>query len=347
MATKIDVSVPSSSATAPDAAASSSFTQKILQASVTLAENPGTSQPGTFLESGTNTVNFSGLRMSCRIENSGSPVGCACQLRVWGVKPSLLNQLSTLGLVFNLVPKNTLTVKAGYADSNGNPTNMSAVFTGTIISAYGDFAQQPNANFVFDCQSGVADSTINSPDSSFNGTVDVATMLSGLARQLNLGFENNGVSVKLTNEIVTGGLWAQVRKIAEHAGINWAVLAGNVLSIWPKGGNRNTPNVPIISPATGMIAYPTFTQQGIIVRTLFNPAIAFGGLVKVQSSLLAGITAAQQAQGQPTQPAFTFPTQWAVNKLDLALDSRLPRGLWQSTIYGYNPGASKTIIPPP
>jgi hypothetical protein len=169
-------------------------------------------------------------------------------------------------------------------------------------------------------------------------------MMSGFARQMNLGFENNNITVNLTHAYFSGSARTQAQKCAEAAGIEWGIVNGNTLAIWPRGGNRNTPSIPEVSPATGMISYPSFTQQGIIVKTVFNPLISFGSLITVKSTLLSGIASAQQQTSQSATQ--TFPTQWAVNKLDLDLDSLMPKGQWLSTIFAYNPGYAKAIIPP-
>lgn len=322
--------------------------QKLIQLQVQLAPGTGTNQPNSFVQSGVNvgdTVTLSGLRMSVRIQNSGSPLDQRATVKVWGLTPSLMAQLATLGLVFNLVPKNTLTIQAGQT-LNGAP-QLATIFSGTIWAAYADYEAQPDVPFIFECQAGAAAATLNVPPSSFPGSASVATMMAGFARQMNLGFENNGVTATLTNAYFSGSAKTQAQKCADSAPITWGIFV-NVLAIWPRGGNRATPNVQIISPATGMITYPAFTQQGIIVKTLFNPQIAFGQLVEVQSSVLSAIAAAQ-----PNQPALpngttvpTFPSQWALTKLDLALDTLLPKGQWMSTIYAYNPGYSRTILPP-
>jgi Baseplate hub gp41 len=318
------------------------FVQRLIQVSVTLAQNTQTNQPTNFAESGTPQVNLTGSRVSVKIENSGAPVDGRATVKIWGMTPSLMNQLSTLGLVYNLVPKNTLTIQAGDAVSG-----MSTVFSGTIWQAYGDYSAQPDVPFIFECLAGAADATISVPASSFPGSTDVGNMMSGFARQMNLGFENNGVSVNLSNAYFSGSARVQADKCARAAGISWGIINGNTLAIWPKGGNRNTSNVPVISAETGMISYPAFTQQGIIVRTLFNPQIAFGGLVQVKSTLLSAIAAAQPTQANATGNApSTFPTQWAINKLDLALDSLVPKGHWMSTVFAYNPNYARAIIPP-
>lgn len=321
------------------------FVQRKLKLTVQLAANSGTNQPNTFAESGTDTVTIEGLRMNVRISNSGAAADNRAQIKVYGIPPSLMNQLSTLGLVFNLVPLNQLTIMAG--DDNAG---MSTVFTGTVWAAYGDYSSQPNVPFHFECLAGAAAAAIAIPVSSFTGPTDVATIMSGLARQMGLGFENNGVSVKLSSPYLSGSAKSQVQKCAEWAGIEWTI-DDQKLAIWPKGGNRNTPNMPTISPDTGMIGYPAFTQQGIMVRTAFNPQISFGSLIKIESSLLRGIAAAQdprlkQIQNAPNQSTTTFPSTWAVNKIDHALDSQVPRGEWESTIFAYNPNYSRAILPP-
>jgi len=322
-----------------------SFSQKLIQVSIQLAASPQTNQPPQFVQGGVkvgNAVTLPFLRTSVRVQNSGAPVDCRAQVKVWGMAPSLMNQLSTLGLVFNLVPKNTLTISAG---TDGN---LSTVFTGTIWAAYGDYNAQPKVPFVFECLSGAADAAISVPPTSFPSSFDVATAMAGFARQMNVGFLNSGgVNVKLPPSYFKGSAKVQADACARAANIVYGFPNAGTMEIWPLGGSRNNASVPTISKANGMIDYPAFTQQGIIVKTLFDPLITFGGLVKVESSVLSAIAAAQPTQaGLGGASTSTFPTQWAINKLDLALDSQVPKGQWASIAYGYNPGKAKTILPP-
>jgi hypothetical protein len=327
------------------------FIQRVITVTVQLAPNPGTNQPSTFLESGTDTVVLSDgalkdiskqLRTSVRVQNSGSPADGRAEVKVWGMTPSLMNQLSTLGLVFNLVPKNKLTIAAGDAK-----TGLTSIFTGIIQYAYADYSAQPSVAFIFDCLIGLADAVVNSPPSSFPGSQDVASIMSGIARQMNVGFQNFGVNVKLSNVYLEGSLKRQADKLARQARITWGFVNPATMGIWPlgKGGNLGGAQVPVISKATGMITSPSFTQQGIMVKTLFNPLIAFNGLVQVESSVLSGIAAVQAAKGN-TSASSKFPTQWAVNKLDLALDAQVEKGDWASILYAYNPNFAPTILPP-
>lgn len=319
------------------------FVERKISVTIALATDTQSNQPNSFAGTGgKNTVTLTDLRMSVRIQNSGTPVNCNADVQIWGLAPSMTNQIATLGLVLNLVPKNTVTIAAGDRDP------LSAVFTGTIVAAYGDYSAQPDVPFHLSCVAGMADAVLPAVASSFTGSTSVVSIMQGLARQMNMGFENNGISVQLQSPYFSGSLMEQTRSCAEHANIDMAFVDGPTLAIYPKGGNRNTSNVPVISKANGkLIGYPAFTQQGIIVKSIFDPTISRGSLIKVESELLAGIAAAQKSPGKAAPNANLFPTNWAVNKLDLALDAKVPKGDWMSTIYGYNPGYAKSILPPP
>ncbi len=303
-----------------------SFVQRLLEVTVSLAADQKTNQPIKFAGTQSDTVTLSGNRASVRIENSGAPAGSRASVRIWGLTESLMNQLSTLGIVFNSIQRNTVSVSAGDADNGLTP-----IFAGTINYAFPNYNEAPRVPFCFECQTGLINAVLPVAASSFPQSTDVATIMSGFARQMNVGFENNGVTVQLPPSYFPGNLLTQMRTVAEHAHINAELVDGNSkLAIWPIGGSRTSlsgQNVPLISKETGMIGYPTFAPNGyMIVRSVFNPQIAFGGTVRVQSRI-------PQAN-----------RSWVVQKLDLALDTMVPKGQWASTCHCYPLGFA---APPP
>ena len=312
----------------------SSFIQKLLSVSVTLS--PGIAQVNalpTFAGGTSNAVTLSGHRTSARITYAGAPNTSYATIRIWGVNQSLMNQLSTLGMIYDSVQRNTVTVSAGTSIQGftGIPGQLAPVFGGTAIQAYGEYDNMPDVPFVFVCQAGISDSVIAATPSSFTGVTDVATMMSGYARLMNLQFENNGVTAKLSNPYYGGNVWQQVQQAARDAHINAEIVSGGtVLAIWPVGGSRSAANapIPLISPQTGMIGYPGFAGNGfLVVRHIFNPLVAFGGQIQVQSSL---------PQANKT---------WTVVKLDLSLDSLVPKGEWTGVAY-CQPSAFSAPVPP-
>ncbi len=313
------------------------FSAKKIALTIQLAQNTQTNQPNTFDESRTDTITLTDRRMSVKIQNSGAPVDCRAQVKVYGLTPSQMNQLSTLGLVYNIVPRNKITIAAG----DGPP--YATVFSGTIQAAYGDYSAQPLVPFHFECNTALDNAVAPQAPSSFLGTTTVESIMSGLARQMGLTFENNGVNATLASPYFAGALRQQAQDCAEHAGIKWGIIDGK-LAIWPNGSYRSTPNIPIISAETGMANSPAFTQQGIIVKTVFNPSISYGGLVQVKSSVLQGVVQAQQSQNAQ----FKLPKDsiWAVNNLSLSLESQVPKGDWHSIVSGWNPNYARPIPQP-
>lgn len=311
--------------------------QRLISVSVTLGQNTQTNQPLTFAETGTASIEIKNLRTSVRVNNSGNPASCSAEIKIWGLPPSIMNQLSTLGLQINLVSKNSVLVKAGNAGSS-----LSTVFQGTILDAYGDYEQQPNVPFVMIARLDGFNAAGLALPTSFPQPFDVATAMGSFARQMGIQFINNGVNLTMPPSYFTGSLSDQVTKLKNMARIGLGYPNFTALEIWPLNQARTTPSVPKITPQMpdGSISYPSFTQQGIIVKTIFNPLISLGGMVEVDSTILGAIAQVQQQRG------LTFPTQWVVVKLDLALDSQLPGGQWMSVVYGYSTEVAKKIIPP-
>lgn len=296
-----------------------SFVQRKIEITITLdPNNQPVGQPNTFAGSNSNTITLSGFRTSVRISNSGAPGGSSAEIRVYGLAEDTMNQLSALGIVFNRIQKNTILVKAG-----DDVAGLTAVYGGTIFTAVPDYNKAPNVPFVMQCFSGYANGIAPVAASSFPQSTDVATIMSGFASQMSVGFENNGVNVRLPPSYFPGTLADQMRRAAEAANINAELVDANTkLAIWPIGGSRSSQqgqNLPLISKDTGMIGYPTPSPNGYMtVNTLFNPLIAFGGKVQVQS---ARVPLANRT--------------WVVQSLDLNLESQVPKGNWMATCFCY------------
>lgn len=268
---------------------------------------------GTFGETGKNTVSLSGLRASAMIDQAGGPSMGRASVKIYGMAQQMMNQLSTLGQIATSVRRNSIAILAG--DAGGS---MATIFTGTIQNGYGGYSGMPDVPFIVDAFAGFADAIKPNPPSNFVGSSDVATMLGGLATAMGLTFENNGVTAKLSNAYYSGAAFRQARQIVEDAGIEWNSCSdGLTLSIWNPGQARNT-TVPMIAapPTGGMIGYPAFFSLGIEVKTVFDPAIIFGGKVNVQSSLKAACG------------------NWVVCHLTHNLETLVPHGRWETSIQG-------------
>jgi hypothetical protein len=268
---------------------------------------------GKFAESGTDTVKLSGLRVSCQVIKAGSASMHHLQLRMWGLTLSKMNDLSTLGLTQTTsreILNNTVIVEAGDDDAG-----MSVVHHGTVYDAFADFQGMPDCAFHISSHSGLYEAAKAVPPTSYQGMVDVATLMSGIASLAGWSFQNNGVTDKIEDAYYPGTAWEQKEAVAEHANINTTLLDGTpkTLVIWPKGQARDG-QAPLINRDTGMIGYPAYTAQGIVVTTKYNAAIGHGQKVKVETDL---------ASNNPSGI-------WVVQTLVHTLDAEVPHGRWET-----------------
>jgi hypothetical protein len=106
----------------------------------------------------------------------------------------------------------------------------------------------------------------------------------------------------------------QALEIAKAADID-LYIDDEILAITPRYMPRNG-DIPLISAKSGMIGYPTFDGIGVNTAIMFNPAVKFGGQIKIETEI-------PHAAGQ-----------WTVVSLAHRLESEKPNGLWQTQIRG-------------
>lgn len=275
---------------------------------------------GAFGESGSNSVKLSNLRTSIKISKAGGNAMSSAQAQIYGMTLSMMNQLSTLGMVPKLVRRNTILIEAG-----DDPAALATVFIGTIVNAWFDGQSSPQVVFNVEAHSGLLEAVSHSPPKSYTGPTDVAVVLSSLAAEMNMPFENSGVSVILSQPYYYGSPRNQALAAVKDAGIEWNGLDNNILAIWPSGQSRGG-NVPVISPTTGLVGYPTFTSIGIQFRTLFNPSLGLGNRVQLENSIL------DTANGL-----------WTTYLIDYTLESQMPEGQWFADVMAAPPGYGPVV----
>jgi hypothetical protein len=283
-----------------------SFAQKRIEVTINLAN-------GNFSIGGGNTADIAGLRIACHIQAFAAVDQGNMEMAIFGLPLSLMNQLSNVGNRYTKDSPNDILVSAG-----DDETGMHVVFAGHIYSAYVDARAMPQVAFRIDAKPGYFHQIKPADPISVQGSADVAGLMSQIAGKMGVGFENAGVVAKLANPYFGGTLMMQAAQIAEHAGIEW-ILDRKTLAIMSPGKPRAGGAV-LISPQTGMVGYPQFNENQVIVQTLWNPAIQFGGLVEIKSDLTAACGT------------------WIVRSLDHYLEAQVPRGKWFSIVSSYFEG---------
>lgn len=286
------------------------FTKRIINLEFQLGQ-------GDFGQGGADTVKLEGLRCSVDIVRAGIAFSQA-QIRVWGMKLDLMKQLTvTQQFYIEQRVNNRVIVEVG------DEAGVGTCFVGTIWESWMDARQSPDVSLTVSANSSLLETSRPVPPLSFKGAVDVGLALQTIADQMGYDFENGGVSGTLQNPYKPGTLKTQILSLCNDVGCNVDVDEGQrVIAIWPKGGSRSG-EIPRIAPDSGLVGYPSFTQGGVAFTTLYNPNIAFGRNVLIE-------TQAPGANGE-----------WTVMGLAHRLEANIPGGQWFTDVECIYPGGPR------
>jgi hypothetical protein len=271
-----------------------------------------TLQTGTFGSSNANTITLQGFRAIVDIDKAGGAMMGTLRAKIYGVSESDMNYATSLQWEPHSQIPNTVSV---YAIDG---TQQTLIFQGNIVNAWGNYQTMPDVFLEIQAQAAYHAQLQPVPPTSLKGAVDVATLMSQLAKNIGLTFENNGVSTTLSNPYLPGTATDQAKKLAQNAGID-LYIDDTVLAITPRYQPR-AGLIPEISAQTGLVGYPSFTGFGVNFQMLFNPAVRFGGSINVVSNL-------HRANGQ-----------WVVSSIAHHLETEKPGGAWFSTVLANKAG---------
>lgn len=270
-------------------------------------------------DDGSTVLTLDGLRSVASIQTVQgglSPFVGRGLIQLWGMKPSDMAKLSTLGFDIARINKNALWVFAYNGDDSSNATQ---VFAGTIQTARLNYNAMPDVLLELDCY-GAGDQQLQAtPGTSVPQSGDVAGMLQGICADCDppVTFVNKGVSAKLANHAVGGSAFDQIHDICSAASSVAYKLEGGVLTIW--NANENIDGVTVdTGPDLGMIGYPEYSMMGFDIATQFNPEIQVGRLLNLKESKAPN---AVPVPGIPSSNLF-------IRMVEHELSSEMPDGPW-------------------
>lgn len=267
---------------------------------------------GKFGSSNNDTITLQGFRATADIDKAGGMMMGTLRAKIYGVKQADMNSVTTLQWKTGTLIPNTVEV---YAIDGPAET---LIFAGNIVNAWADYQSMPDVFLHIQAQSAFFNALKAIPPRSFKGGVDVASVMAQIARDLGYTFENNGVTTRLVDVYLPNTGMEQAKDLARAAGCD-LYLDDKTLAITPPNVPRRV-IIPLISPASGLVGYPTFDGVGVNFQTLFNPAITFGGSIKLETDV-------QQAAGE-----------WVVTSVAHRLESEKPGGAWFSNVRGNQNG---------
>lgn len=265
---------------------------------------------GAFGDNGADTVDIKGLRCTVDIAQTGGRSMTNVDLRVFGMTLDQMNKLTQLRKILPTDERfNSVSVFAG------DDAGMALCFSGVLGQSWVDAAAQPDVAFTAHAWTGIYDSVKPIDPNSYKGSVAVSLVMGDLASRMTppRTLKNNGVNTSVDNPYFPGTLLDQIKSIATQARILY-YDSGTELSIWPEGKSKDGDPIEI-SATTGLVGYPTFTDNGIKLTSLFNPNLTFGTKVSVKSELSAASSGT-----------------WVVASLNHNLSTEIAGGPWFTVI---------------
>lgn len=246
-----------------------SFTIKALRATITLRN-------GTFPDTNSNTVIIQNHHIKATISKPGGEDKNTLTASIYGLPLNIMESASTLAFHPQQSEKNLIKLEAG--DDTGT---VGTVFEGEFTLAYANFNGSPEISFEIKAAAGIYPALLATPPIAIQGTTDAAKLFEQFAAECGYTFINDGVSASVRNTTLTGSPIEKMHKLANQLGIDLYIDDSKVI-ITPAGSPRSG-NAVLIKLGTGLIGYPSFTQDGIEFKCEFNPSITLGGLVRLES----------------------------------------------------------------
>lgn len=281
------------------------------------------------------TLTVTGHRVSCQVVNAAQATGAQCTLRIEGMLPSMMNQLSVMQSGYVLQGQNTVMVQAGDA-TNG----MSTVFQGAVVLAFVDYANAPNVAFHVEANSMGIPQMQPIAVTSYPSGASVADICQAIATKLQIGFQNNGVTQTLAGGLYFHGTGAQQLDSVSQASKITYNIALNILNIYPPGiVQSTTASTFTISSGDGLVSYPSYNQSGVELTVIFNPQIGFWSTINLESlyppeAWLNGnsVVTSTTSGVKPSAEGI-----WIVMKVQHDLESETPDGPWFTDIIAARP----------
>lgn len=237
---------------------------------------------GDFGDGKGNAVTLSGYRVYAAIQKFGNPTADSAEIRVYGISDTLIKTLTRLGKPLEYPRNNTVSVSAG-----DDVSGMSVVYAGQIFNAYGDFDGAPDVCLLITAFVGLTDSSKPVAPISFAPGASASVIAAQIAAQMGQSFINSGVNVTIPGSFYApGSSQNQLDKLAQAGNFHYTTSGGSSGSsvvIWPKGASQGAMG-PLISPSTGLVGYPKYSDAGIEIRALYAPGMALSAPFILESS---------------------------------------------------------------
>jgi len=275
-----------------------SFSVKTIQIAVTI---------------GGNIQIIEGLACEVTVEKPGLPEKNSAAVKIWGLDRNRMKELTTLSFRPLEMGYNPISIKAGELGKDGKQPALSLVFQGEITFAAADFSGAPDPCMDIEAVCGSYPQLMAAPVHTTKGAATADSLFAQWSKEAGYTYRNEGVTSSVQNAWFPGSPIDKMMKLARDIRCELLIDDGVVIVLPP--GKVRSGNAVFLSKATGLIGYPTFNQDGIVCKCIYNPDLIHGGLIEVESIVPHATEA------------------WKITKLTHNLSAYVPGGgNWESQI---------------
>ena len=224
-------------------------------------------------DGGGNTKIIEGLATTVQVTKAGLPEKNSAEVRIYNMSLSDMDKLTFLSFVPGEYRKNHILIEAG-----NKGEELSVVFKGDITSAYAEI--NADACMKFNALTAGWSVLIADSPTSVQGEATAESLISQFAQQAGFNFINNGVTESVKNATFNGSPVQKAQAVADEVGCE-LLMDDETWTIQPWDKPRG--DAVLLKADSGLIGYPSFTQDGISCECFYNPRLQLGGQIKIES----------------------------------------------------------------
>lgn len=283
------------------------FKQKVLK--VTLSLNEQSEQFVATDGSKASAVSHTGLRVSVMNNYGNGALYPTATITIYGLPMEKIDKIIRIRWNTKDSFHNYVKVEEG---NIGEDLNF--FYEGQITFARLDTTSAPDIALVIESQLAFSQKQKNAPSRSYLEGEKVQDIIEEICTDINFKYENNGVDITAPGEITLDNTnMEQIRSLCSAYQIDLAVEHDKIAITNPEEP-REIP-IPVITPKTGLLGYPTSTWQGISFSCLYNPLVKFHGPVTIKDSV---VTMANR--------------DWRIFGVRTQLEANMPNGAWSMEV---------------
>lgn len=266
-------------------------------------------------DNGGNTVIIEGLPVSVTVTKQGGEAKNKASVMVDNLKLETATQLTTLAFKRLETYNNVIQIDAG---SQG--AELPTIFIGEITSAV-PVMSDSKLSLKIEALAGYYPALIPSTPTSVQENTTVEKLMKQFADEAGYSFENKGITASVANSVFIGSPVEKAKTLARQADVD-LLIDDNKFTIQPFEAPKDG-QIPLLSKNTGLIDYPSFSNEGINCKSVFNDKLKVGSYFKLESIL-------PHASGE-----------WQITKVEHRLEAYTPNsGTWESDVTGVLPGGN-------